>query len=307
MNNIDNEIGLNEARDLMDETLYVNALHAIWRVEADCGGLDSIEVWRETEWLREEMLKTKRPNRQHMVEQFYLLLKKKYADRTKNEDKSVMCIMMLFANRLITANKEQSLNPNREIIRRIVRVLCSKMKEDADLKRTMAIMLAEMDKAGTENEKGGRMIPWELDILADAPEWSNKLKAIFQTYAKKAEPLIKNELYDSFLTLWNELTEDSLFAAEMRTSTLGKDFNLQLLFNVYGLLYPKFYNSKARGIATIAKKVGEKPEVIGNNNYYSRGYFTPHEIERFKHAIKSQQLLEHIKQIIQKHYTHKSV
>ena len=75
MTTIGNEIYLNEARDLMDETLYVNALHAIWRVEADCGGLDSIEVWRETEWLREEMLKTKRQNRQHMVETFICILK----------------------------------------------------------------------------------------------------------------------------------------------------------------------------------------------------------------------------------------
>ena len=29
MTTIDNEIDLNEARDLFDETLYVNALHAI--------------------------------------------------------------------------------------------------------------------------------------------------------------------------------------------------------------------------------------------------------------------------------------
>lgn len=306
MNDIDNEIGLNEARDLMDETLYVNALHAIWRVEADCGGLDSIEVWRETEWLRKEMLKTKRPNRQHMVEQFYLMLKKKYADRTKNVDRTVMCIMMLFANRLITANKDQSLNPNREIIRRIVMVLCSKMKEDADLKRTMAIMLAEMDKAGTENEKSGSMIPWGLDILADDPDWSIQLKAIFKKYADIADPLIQGHLLVSFGTLWDELAEDSQFASEMKTSTLGQNFNLQLLFNVYGLLHPNFYNTKV-GIATIAKTVGANPNAKNKDKCYSRGYFTPREIERFDHAIKSQQLLNHINQIIQKHYTHKSV
>ena len=306
MNNIDNEIGLNEARDLMDETLYVNALHAIWLVETDCNGLDCNEVWRATEWMRKEMLKTKRPNRQHMVEQFYLLLKKKYADRTKNVDKSVMCIMMLFANRLITANKDQSLNPNREIIRRIVMVLCSKMKEDADLKRTMAIMLAEMDKAGTENEESGRMIPWGLDILADDPDWSIQLKVVFKKYADMADPLIQGHLLDSFGTLWDELAEDSQFAAEMKTSTLGQNFNLQLLFNVYGLLHPNFYNTKV-GIATIAKTVGANPNARGVNKHYSRGYFTPHEIERFDHAIKSQQLLDHINQIIQKHYIHKSV
>lgn len=307
MNNIDSEIDLNEARDLMEETLYVNALHAIWRVEADCGGLDSIEVWKETEWLRVQMLKTKRKDRQNMVEQLYQALKRKYIGKTTNVDKTVMCIMMLFANRLVIAKKDQSQNPNKEIIRRIVMVLCSKIKDNADLRKDMATMLVLMDKSGTENEESGRMIPWELDILADAPDWSIKLKAIFGIYGKKAEPLIQNELYDSFIALWNELAEDSLFSAEMRTSTLERDFNLQLLFNVYGLLYPKFYNTRAKGVATIAKIVGENPEARGVNKHYSRGYFTTREIERFGHAIKSQQLLDHINRIIQKHYTNKSV
>lgn len=306
MTTIGNEIDLNEARDLMDETLYVNALHAIWRVESDCGGLTSQEVWKETEWLREEMLKTKRPNRQHMVETLYLNLKRKYTEKTTNVDKTIMCIMMLFADRLITAKKDQSQNPNKEIIRRIVMVLCSKIKDDADLKKDMATMLALMDKAGTENEEKGYMIPWGLDILADAQEWSIQLKAVFKTYADMADPLIQGHLLVSFGTLWDELAEDSQFAAEMKTSTLGQNFNLQLLFNVYGLLHPNFYNTKV-GIATIAKTVGANPYARNEDKCYSRGYFTPREIENFKHAIKSQKLLDHINQIIQKHYTTKSV
>ena len=306
MTTIGNEIDLNEARDLMDETLYVNALHAIWRVESDCGGLTSQEVWNETEWLREEMLKTKRPNRQHMVETLYLNLKRKYTEKTTSVDKTVMCIMILFANRLITAKKDQLQNPNKEIIRRIVMVLCSKIKDDADLKKDMATMLALMDKAGTENEEKGYTIPWGLDILADAPDWSIQLKAVFKTYADMADPLIQGHLHDSFGSLWNELAEDSQFAAEMKTSTLGQNFNLQLLFNVYGLLHPNFYNTKV-GIATIAKTVGANPYARNEDKCYSRGYFTPREIENFKHAIKSQQLLDHINQIIQKHYTTKSV
>ena len=306
MTTIGNEIDLNEARDLMDETLYVNALHAIWRVESDCEGLTSQEVWNETEWLREEMLKTKREYRQHMVETLYLNLKRKYTEKTTNVDKTIMCIMMLFADRLITAKKDQSQNPNKEIIRRIVMVLCSKIKDDADLKKDMATMLALMDKAGTENEEKGRMIPWGLDILADDPDWSIQLKAVFKKYADMADPLIQGHLRDSFGSLWDELAEDSQFAAEMKTSTLRQNFNLQLLFNVYGLLHPNFYNTKV-GIATIAKTVGANPNARGVNKHYSRGYFTPHEIERFDHAIKSQQLLDHINQIIQKHYTTKSV
>ena len=110
----------------------MNALHAIWRVESDCGGLTSQEVWNETEWLREEMLKTKREYRQHMVETLYLNLKRKYTEKTTNVDKTIMCVMMLFADRLITAKKDQSQNPNKEIIRRIVMELCSKIKDDAD-------------------------------------------------------------------------------------------------------------------------------------------------------------------------------
>lgn len=306
MTTIGNEIDLNEARDLLDETLYVNALHAIWRVETDCNGLDCNEVWRATEWMRKEMLKTKRQDRQYMVEILYQEFKKKYNGKTTNVDKTIMCIMMLFADRLITAKKDQSQNPNKEIIRRIVMVLCSKIKDDADLKKDMATMLALMDKAGTENEEKGRMIPWGLDILADDPDWSIQLKAVFKKYADMADPLIQGHLLVPFGSLWNELAEDSQFAAEMKTSTLRQNFNLQLLFNVYGLLHPNFYNTKV-GIATIAKTVGANPNARGVNKHYSRGYFTPHEIERFDHAIKSQQLLDHINLIIQKHYTTKSV
>lgn len=306
MTTIDNEIDLNEARDLLDETLYVNALHAIWRVETDCNGLDCNEVWRATEWMRKEMLKTKRQDRQYMVEILYQELKKKYNEKTTNIDKTIMCIMMLFADRLITAHKDQSQNPNHELIRRIVMVVCTKIKDDAELKKSLALMLAEMDKAGTENEEKGRMIPWGLDILADDPDWSIQLKAVFKKYADMADPLIQGHLLVSFGILWDELAEDSQFAAEMKTSTLGQNFNLQLLFNVYGLLHPNFYNTKV-GIATIAKTVGANPNARGVNKHYSRGYFTPHEIERFDHAIKSQQLLDHIKGIIQKHYNHKSV
>lgn len=306
MTTIDNEIDLNEARDLLDETLYVNALHAIWRVETDCNGLDCNEVWRATEWMRKQMLKTKRQDRQYMVEILYQELKKKYNGKTTNVDKTVMCIMMLFADRLITANKDQSQNPNHELIRRIIMVVCTKIKDDAELKKSLALMLTEMDKAGTENEEKGRMIPWGLDILADDPDWSIQLKAVFKKYADMADPLIQGHLLVSFGILWDELAEDSQFAAEMKTSTLGQNFNLQLLFNVYGLLHPNFYNTKV-GIATIAKTVGANPNARGVNKHYSRGYFTPHEIERFDHAIKSQQLLDHIKGIIQKHYNHKSV
>lgn len=306
MTTIGNEIDLNEARDLMDETLYVNALHAIWRVETDCNGLDCNEVWRTTEWMRKEMLKTKRQDRQYMVEILYQELKKKYNGKTTNVDKTVMCIMMLFADRLITANKDQSQNPNHELIRRIVMVVCTKIKDDAELKKSLALMLTEMDKAGTENEEKGRMIPWGLDILADDPDWSIQLKAVFKKYADMADPLIQGHLRDSFGSLWDELAEDSQFAAEMKTSTLGQNFNLQLLFNVYGLLHPNFYNTKV-GIATIAKTVGANPYARNEDKCYSRGYFTPREIENFKHAIKSQQLLDHINQIIQKHYTTKSV
>ena len=306
MTTIDNEIDLNEARDLLDETLYVNALHAIWRVETDCNGLDCNEVWRATEWMRKEMLKTKRQDRQYMVEILYQELKKKYNGKTTNVDKTVMCIMMLFADRLITAHKDQSQNPNHELIRRIVMVVCTKIKDDAELKKSLALMLTEMDKAGTENEEKGRMIPWGLDILADDPDWSIQLKAVFKKYADMADPLIQGHLLVSFGILWDELAEDSQFAAEMKTSTLGQNFNLQLLFNVYGLLHPNFYNTKV-GIATIAKTVGANPNARNEDKCYSRSYFTPREIKNFKHAIKSQQLLDHINQIIQKHYTHKSV
>lgn len=294
------EIELNKERDLMDNAQYVNSIHAVWSIETDNGGLPLSVVWDETEWLREQMLKTDRPRCHYMVEGLYQKLRERNEAGSQNIVRSVMCIMMLFALRLVIANKDQEQNPNRRIISNIVRILSEKMKKDETLMKEMKELLATIDKDGDENEKDGIMIPFGLDILADDPDWSVQLKAIFATYADKADSILDYSKGDDFDELWAELADDSQFSAAMRESSLGQDFNLLLLFNVYGLLKPHFYKTRI-GAQTIAKAVGANPKSKSKEKHYSKDYFSQYEIEKMNQGFKSQQLLDHVKKIILRH------
>lgn len=63
-------------------------------------------------------------------------------------------------------------------------------------------------------------------------------------------------------------------------------------------MYPYFYSTKIRGAQSLAKTVGENPSARSKNKWYSKGYFNIHEIEMMKHAIKTDQLLNHLRKII---------
>lgn len=297
-------IRLNEARDLIaSQTLFVNANFAVWSVETDCGGLEPEEIWRETEWLRSELLRTNRNDREHMIMSLYQSLAKKYKGKVDNVSRTVMCIMLLFANRLVVAKKDQESNPNQKVIRAIVRVLSSKMVDDG-LKESMVKMLARIDMDGTDNEKKGREIPWDVDILADDPDWADQMKAVLATYADKAEAILIRNAGDAFDAIWEELAGDNLFASEMRVSSLGQNYNLKLLFAVYGLmLNAGIYTSQVKGAQSIAKVVGLNPTFNKKDNHYSKDYFNPNEIEKCTQGIKSQQMLDLVKRIIKKHTT----
>lgn len=303
---ITENIELNSTRDLLDNAQYVNAIYAIGRIETDKGGLPINVVWNETEWMRREMLKTIRAKRQFMVEPLYQELKRHKWKEQCYGDRSRMCILMLFALRLITANEDQSRNPNREVIRAISRNLCEKALVDKDLLDDTMELLRIIDKDGDENEKEGIIVEFGIDILADDDNHAEQLRRIIGTYTNLADKgsIIMHNKGDAFDSIWEELVNNPIFQQEMRTSTLGQDFNLALIFNVFGLLPMQFYTTKIRGAQSIARVVGNNPNARGKNKFYNKGYFNKTDIEK-KYgspysAIKSDTLMNVIKKTIEK-------
>lgn len=297
------DVRITDARGLLGNAQYVNANYAIGRIEADKDGLDSGTIWHETEWLRTEMLKTERKMRHHMVETLYQELKKKY-----KAERSVMCIMVLFALRLITANKDQKENPNRPIIRNIVRVLSDKAKADEQLMADMKLLLKTINEDGDRHEEeDGIVVEFGVDILADDSVFAESLRGIIDHYVGLADAagLIDFSRGDDFEAIWKELIVNPVFQQEMRVSTLGKDFNLKLIFNVFGLIPLSFYKTKVRGAKSIARVVGENPKARGKDKFYGHCYFNPTDIEKrcgsSYSAIKSAPLLKLIKDVIGKY------
>ena len=288
------EISLNAVRDLMAHPQYVNANHAIWSMETDKGGLSLTDIWAETDFMCEEMLKTNDDKRCFLVPNLYEAVKKHvHSKGSACEERSTMCCLMLFALRLITAGTRPDStpdecrqdNPHYLIIHDIARLLSDKMKQDETRRKEMQQLLSIIDRDGDENEARGVKVPFGTDILAGAPDWSERLRTILQTYADKADPLIDRSM-------------NTRFATEMRTPTLGKDYNLKLIFNVYALLSPDFYNSSCKGAQSIARVVGENPLSKGKNKHYDKNYFNKNTLDEKNSAFKSEDFLNHVKDII---------
>lgn len=294
---------LNLSRDLMQHAQYINAIHAVWSIETDKGGLPLSKLWEETEWMRHQMLLTQRDNRPFIVADLYGALKQ-HAEGAKSQcvERSVMCIMMLFALRLVTASKKKDDNPNAKVIRAIVRMLAEKMNTNEERMEEMKRLLQTIDKDGDENERdGSAIVEMGVDILADDADWQQNLLAIVETYIQKADKLIDRQMSDAFDAVWEDLLRDSQFIAEMRESSLGENFNLKLLFNVFGLMHPDYYKSTCRGALTIAREVGANPTLKDQTHHYSKDYFNKYEIEKLNQGFKTDQLLEHVISIIDKH------
>ena len=299
-NTIDENLEIHKAQDYTDNQQYVNAQFAIGRIETDKGGLTLNRIWEETEWLRQQMLLTPKHKRHVMVEGLYQQMTLRIKDDTQDVERSLMCVMMMFALRLVTASDKKEGHPNGLIISAIVRLLTYKAERDEELKKNLKELYATMDKDGDYYEKMGCPVDMNVDILADDADWNEQLSRILDHYVRKADKhdIVARNRGDEFDAVWEALAKDSLFAQEMRTSSLGRDFNLLLIFNVYGLMYPYFYSTKIRGAQSLAKTVGENPSARSKNKWYSKGYFNVHEIEMMKHAIKTDQLLNHLRKII---------
>ena len=294
---------LNLSRDLMQNAQYVNATHAISVIETDKGGLPLSAIWEGTEWLCSQMLLTDQQMRPFLIPDLYAALKKYAVEAgSKDEERSVMCIMMLFALRLTTASKNKEDNPNAKLIRAIVRLLVGKMKENEERMDEMKRLLKTIDVDGDDNERDGTaVVQMGVDILEADADWKSDLRAIVQTYINKADSLVDYQMSEAFDAVWEELLEDNRFVEEMKEPSLKQSFNLNLLFNVFGLMFPDYYKSTCRGASTIAKAVGADPTMKDKDHHYSKDYFSIYQIEKLKHGFKSDDLLNHVKGIIHKH------
>ena len=294
---------LNLSRDLMQNAQYINATHAISEIETDKGGLPLSAIWEGTEWMCSQMLLTDRHMRPFLIPDLYAALKKYAADAgSKYEDRSVMCIMMLFALRLTTASKNKEDNPNAKLIRAIVRLLVGKMKESEERMDEMKRLLTTMDADGDENEREGTaVVQMGVDVLEADADWKSELRSIVQTYINKADNLVDRRMSEKFDAVWEELLEDGRFVEAMKEPSLKQNFNLNLLFNVFGLMFPDYYKSTCRGASTIAKAVGADPTHKDKDHHYSKDYFSIYQIDKLKHGFKSEDLLNHVKGIIHKH------
>ena len=296
------DLQLNRSRDLMENPQYKNATHAVWTIETDKGGLPLSKLWEETEWMRAQMLRTQREERPFIVADLYGVLKQ-HAEAAGSQcvERSVMCVMMLFALRLVTASKKKEENPNSNVIREIVRMLSDKMNANPERMEEMKRLLKTIDEDGDRNEKDGTaVVNMGIDILADETDWKARLRTIVDIYVQKADKLIDRHKSDAFDAVWEELLEDSRFVQEMRLSSLDQDFNLNLLFNVFGLMRP-YYNTKCRGALSIARLVGYNSDLKNQYHCYSKDYFSENEIAKLKYGFKTDELLNHVKSIIDKH------
>lgn len=197
---------------------------------------------------------------------------KAYEGISKHPVRTQMCILILFALRLIKAERDQEKNPHREIIRAIVRLVGERAKQEAALMEDLRRLIRVIDQDGDANEAKGKVVEFGVDILQQK-NWSEELRTIVERYKKEAYEagIIANEAL--FESIWEALLLDEWFVSRMSQKSLGQPFNLRLLFNVYGMIFRRvpsvYYASKIRGGQSLAKRIGEKE----GGRPYSKDYF----------------------------------
>lgn len=267
-----NEMQTQKAHDFLKDVQYQNAVFAIRQIETDRGGLTLREIWEETEKLRERLLGVEGELRDSYLIDWLPNPEKAYEGISKHPVRTQMCILILFALRLIKAERDQEKNPHREIIRAIVRLVGERAKQEAALMEDLRRLIRVIDQDGDANEAKGKVVEFGVDILQQK-NWSEELRTIVERYKKKAYEagIIANEAL--FESIWEALLQDNWFVAEMRAPSLEQPFNLRLLFNAYGMIFRRvpsvYYASKIRGGQSLAKRIGEKE----GGRPYSKDYF----------------------------------
>lgn len=267
-----NEMQTQKAHDFLKDVQYQNAVFAIRQIETDRGGLTLREIWEETEKLRERLLGVEGELRDSYLIDWLPNPEKAYEGISKHPVRTQMCVLILFALRLIKAERDQEKNPHREIIRAIVRLVGERAKQEAALMEDLRRLIRVIDQDGDANEAKGKVVEFGVDILQQK-NWSEELRTIVERYKKKAYEagIIANKAL--FESIWEALLQDNWFVAEMRAPSLEQPFNLRLLFNVYGMIFRRvpsvYYASKIRGGQSLAKRIGEKE----GGRPYSKDYF----------------------------------
>ena len=267
-----NEMQTQKAHDFLKDVQYQNAVFAIRQIETDRGGLTLREIWEETEKLRERLLGVEGELRDSYLIDWLPNPEKAYGGISKHPVRTQMCVLILFALRLIKAERDQEKNPHREIIRAIVRLVGERAKQEAALMEDLRRLIRVIDQDGDANEAKGKVVEFGVDILQQK-NWSEELRTIVERYKKKAYEagIIANKAL--FESIWEALLQDNWFVAEMRAPSLEQPFNLRLLFNVYGMIFRRvpsvYYASKIRGGQSLAKRIGEKE----GGRPYSKDYF----------------------------------
>lgn len=267
-----NEMQTQKAHDFLKDVQYQNAVFAIRQIETDRDGLTLREIWEETEKLRERLLGVEGELRDSYLIDWLPNPEKAYGGISKHPVRTQMCVLILFALRLIKAERDQEKNPHREIIRAIVRLVGERAKQEAALMEDLRRLIRVIDQDGDANEAKGKVVEFGVDILQQK-NWSEELRTIVERYKKEAYEagIIANEAL--FESIWEALLQDNWFVAEMRAPSLGQPFNLRLLFNVYGMIFRRvpsvYYASKIRGGQSLAKRIGEKE----GGRPYSKDYF----------------------------------
>lgn len=295
----DIEKDFHETLDYLDDPQYANAVFAIGRVETDNGGITFNKIWKETEILRNKMMSISQGKRALMVESLSNTIKEKYKD-TSNPERTQMCILLIFALRLIKAAETIEANPHSKVIREIVRLVGYRAQHDPHIMAALNQLVQTIDDDGNRNEKDGLVVPFGDDILKSETAVKRSVAHIIDLYIRKADEAHIINKGDDFDRAWEALLSDDMFVNEMNNPSLGKDYNLLLIFNVFGLMFPWAYTTKVRGALSLARIVGERQD-SGNTKYYSKDYFNKNEIEKLKYGIKSREFLNRITEIIKIH------
>ena len=271
-----NEMQTQKAHDFLKDVQYQNAVFAIRQIETDRGGLTLREIWEETEKLRERLIEVERELRDCYLIDWLPDPVKAYGTLSKHPVRTQMCVLVLFALRLIKAERDQEKNPHAPIIEAIVRLVGERAKQEAALMEDLRRLIRVIDQDGDANEAKGKVVEFGVDILQQK-NWSEELRTIVERYKKEAYEagIIANKAL--FESIWEALLQDNWFVAEMRAPSLEQPFNLRLLFNVYGMIFRRvpsvYYASKIRGGQSLAKRIGYNPMARGKNKCYSKDYF----------------------------------